>query len=150
MIVYKESRRFVDAAMALVMLNGLEQYYPDFQYWFVNRVMPGVMLGEDTLIVAHDGPRVIGVAVEKRGPDETKLRCVRVEPAYQKRGTGIHLVERMLRALDCDKPLCTVSEEMLHQFSRPFINHFSFDLCEVSKGMYRPGKLEYVFNSPRQ
>jgi hypothetical protein len=54
----------------------------------------------------------------------------------------------MLRALDCDKPLATVSEEMLHQFSRPFINHFGFELTEVDKGRYRAGKLEYVFNAP--
>jgi hypothetical protein len=52
----------------------------------------------------------------------------------------------MLRELNDDKPHCTVSEEMLHLYSRAFINHYRFDLGRVDKGAYRPNKLEYVFN----
>jgi len=148
MISYQQSTSLTDAVRAYGMLRGLENFYPDFSYWYCNSVMPGVMVGTDVLILAKEHERVIGVALGKRTAEETKLRCVRVEPECQKRGAGIHLVERMLRALDCDKPLCTVSEEMLHQFSRPFINHFNFELTEVDKGRYRAGKLEYVFNAP--
>ena len=86
------------------------------------------------------------MALGKHADDEIKLRCVRVLPEYQNRGTGLHLVDRMLTLLDCDKPHCTVAEEMFHSYSRAFINHFRFNLDEVTKGMYRPGKLEYIFN----
>ena len=132
--------------MAGSLLGGLDRYYPDFGHWYTNICMPGVLVGSDLLLVARDRHQVVGVALAKKG-EETKLRCVRVLPAYQSRGVGIHLVERSLRALDCDRPHCTVAEEMFHQYSRPFINHFGFDLSEVAKGRYRPGKLEYIFNA---
>lgn len=146
MIEYASSARLTDLAMTRNLLRDLDVYYPDFGYWYTNKCMPGIMTGPDKLIVAKDAGQVIGVALGKLGEDETKLRCVRVLPEYSNKGVGIRLIEKMLRTLNDDKPHCTVAEEMLHQFSRPFINLFQFDLTQVEKGMYRDGKLEYVFN----
>lgn len=147
MIHYEQGKTLTDALVAFQLLDGMDNLYPDFSYWFTNRVMPGVVVGSDILMLAKDRHQVIGVGLGKRNRHETKLRCIRVIPEYQNRSVGIHLVERMLRALDSDRPGCTVAEEMLHQFSRPFINHFDFELTRVEKGLYRPGKLEYVFNT---
>lgn len=144
-IQYVRSSRLADAMLAKVTLNGLDAYYPGFEYWYVNKCLPGVIAGKDLMVVAKDKDRVVGLALGKAG-EETKLRCIRVLPEYRNRGVGLTLIERTLRLLDDDKPLCTVSEEMLHQYARPFINLFDFDLSVVEKGMYRPGKLEYVFN----
>jgi GNAT superfamily N-acetyltransferase len=146
MISYQPSRQLADAMIARGVMDGLENYYPDFGHWYVNKCIPGIVLGKDTLLVARDKHQIVGVALGKRTVKETKLRCVRVLPSYQSRGVGIHLIERMLRQLDCDKPHCTVAEEMLHQYSRAFVNHFDFNLSSVDKGRYRSGKLEYVFN----
>lgn len=154
MIEYQRCSKLVEASAAYQLLTSLENLYPDFGYWYQNKVMPGVLVGRDILMLAREHGQVVGVALGKRNAHETKLRCVRVIPQYQNRSVGIHLVERMLRTLDSDRPSCTVAEEMFHQFSRPFINHFNFNLTRVEKGMYRPGKLEYVFNEahvrPRQ
>ena len=147
MITYETSNKLCDLLMSLKMLEQLENYYPGFQYWFINKALPGVLVGDDLLVVARHKAAIIGVALGKKSEDENKLRCVRVAPEYQKRGIGLRLVEKTLTEMDCDKPLCTVSEEMFHEFSRPFINLFDFDLSTVKKGLYRPGKLEYVFNA---
>ncbi|MBC8737426.1 GNAT family N-acetyltransferase [Paraburkholderia sp. UCT31] len=147
MISYQRSNRLVDGVVAYNMLRNLGGLYPDFEYWFINKCLPGIMVGTDELILARDREHVIGVALGKKSEGETKLRCVRVAPGRENSGVGIHLVEHMLKALDCDRPMCTVAEEHLHQFSRPFINHFGFSLTQVEKGMYRRGKLEYVFNA---
>jgi hypothetical protein len=146
MIRYQQSNSLVDICLAGTMLKGMEHFYPDFNYWFTNKCMPGIIAGSDILLLAKEHEQVIGIALGKANKKETKLRCVRVIPEYQSKGTGIILIEKMLRNLDCDKPHCTVSEEMIHQFSRPFINLFNFDLTKVNKGMYRKGKLEYIFN----
>lgn len=148
MIHYEKSVRLTDVAMAKNMLEGLENYYPGFQYWFTNQCMPGILVGPDILIVAKDKGQVVGVALGKKRKQEVKLRCVRVLPSHQNRGTGLQLIDHMLRELDSDKPHCTVSEEMLHLYSRAFINHYKFDLARIDKGAYRKGKLEYVFNAP--
>lgn len=146
MITYSTSSRLTDIASAYNLLRSLNNYYPEFHFWFTNKVIPNILLDRDVLLIARDKGVVIGVAVGKRTATEVKLSCVRVHPSYQNRGIGIYLVEKMLRILNHDKPLCSVSQEMLHDFSRAFINLFKFDLTEVKKGLYRKGKLEYVFN----
>lgn len=150
MITYQESNNMVEAFIALNMLRHLNDYYPDFEFWFVNKVIPGMVTGKDIMIVAKEHEQIIGVSFVKKTEQEKKLRCVRVLPEYQNKGLGIHLIEKSLKVLDSDKPSCSVSEEMFHDFSRPFINLFNFDLSHVSKGTYRKNKLEYFFNTPAQ
>ena len=138
--------------MALNMLQGLNQYYPDFSFWFVNRVMPGVMTGNDILIVAKEHDQIIGVSIGKKHADEKKLRCVRIAPSHQKRNVWKPIIDATLRELDCDKPVCTVAQEMIDLYSRIFINHYGFNLTGVDRGTYRRGINEYCFNdaqSPR-
>lgn len=148
MLEFSQTRSLVDAFLAKDLLSSLDVHYPGFEHWYINKCMPGVLVGDDVMIVAKDQGKLVGVALGKKREDETKLRCVRVLPQYQNRGAGLHLIDRMLKALDCDKPHCTVSEELLHQYSRAFVNRYHFDLTEVVKGLYRKQKLEYVFNAP--
>lgn len=145
---YQRTNRLADLMVAKGLLESLEAYYPDFSHWYVNRCMPGVLVGTDLMFVAKDKQHLVGLALAKRTKDEVKLRCVRVLPEYQDRGVGLHLIDKTLRALNEDKPHCTVAEEMLHLYSRAFVNRYHFNLSDVDKGLYRKGKLEYVFNKP--
>lgn len=149
MIHYRTTNSLTEAFIAKQKLLDLQYLYPDFNYWFSNKCLPGIVIGSDKMIIAKHDEQIIGLAIGKVSDNEKKLRCVRVRPDYQQRGVGIHLVDKMLREIDCDKPIATVSEEMLHDFARPFVNHFNFDLTSVNKGMYRRGKLEYIFNEDR-
>lgn len=142
----EQSNHFVQAFQVLPMLRSLDELYPGFESWYINTVVPGVVLGNDTLLVAKDGQRVVGVALGKRAADETKLRCVRVLPSHQNTGIGLRLIDRMLEVLECEKPHCSVAEEMLHTYSRAFVHRYGFELSGVDKGAYRRGKLEYRFN----
>jgi hypothetical protein len=77
---------------------------------------------------------------------EQKLRALRIIPKYQNKGYGLHLIDHSLKILNCDKPLASVSEDMLNYFSRIFINRYDFNMTYVHKGLYLPNKLEYQFN----
>ena len=143
---FEKSRSFVEAFMALPLLRSLNELYPGFETWYINQVVPGVVLGKDVLMLAKDGHQVVGIALGKKSAKETKLRCVRVLPEHQQSGVGIRLIDHMLEALECEKPSCTVAEELFHTYSRPFVNRYGFALSSVDKGRYRPGKLEYAFN----
>lgn len=133
----------VEALLALPFLQSIDQYYPDMEHWFVNTVLPGLHLGGSVLLLARDHSRIVGMALGKAG-EEKKLRCVRTTGEYN--GLGLRLIEQMFEKLESTKPHCTVSEELLGQYSRLFTNRYGFDLCHVSKGEYRRGKLEYHFN----
>jgi len=58
----------VQAFQVLPMLRSLDALYPDFSHWYVNTVVPGVVLGQDALLLAKDGDQVVGVALGKRTP----------------------------------------------------------------------------------
>lgn len=134
------------AGQVLPFLADLDCYYPNFSEWYANKVLPGLAQGTDALLLAWSGDQLAGVALGKRGADETKLRCVRVAPAWQNSGIGLRLIERMFVELECERPHVTVAEELLHTYSRAFVQRYGFQLSAVDKGRYRPRKLEYAFN----
>lgn len=139
------TKSFVEAFSVLPMLKSLDEFYPDLSYWYVNTVVPGLVLGKDVLLLAKEAGRTVGIALGKNG-EEKKLRCVRVIPEFQNTGCGLKLIERMFDELETETPHCTVAEEMLGLYSRAFVNRYGFRLNSVDKGRYRPAKLEYAFN----
>ena len=158
MITYRATTRLTDAWIGLSLLGGLDRFYPDFESWYVNRAIPGIVNGDDVMIVAEDGHCMIGMALAKRGPGdsalnrdavgEKKVRCVRVAPTYANRGIAVHLMDRILKAIDCDRPLVTVPEELVLDWSRILVNRFAFRLDRIERGLYRPKRQEFLFNVP--
>lgn len=134
------------AFQVLPFIKTLDEFYPDIEHWYINKVIPGLFTGNDKLLIARDGIHIAGVALGKSEDNETKLRCIRVHPDYQKSGLGIKLIDGMLEQLEDDRPVVSVSEEMFHLYSRIFVNRYGFKLNDVTKGQYRPRKLEYFFN----
>lgn len=145
-IILQTETSMTAAFQVLPFIITLDQFYPDVSYWYINQVVPGLMTGNDKLLIARDGNHIAGVALGKSTSEETKLRCIRVHPDYQGNGLGIKLIDEMLDQLEHDHPKVTVSEELIHSYSRIFVNRYNFKLSHVSKGQYRPAKLEYMFN----
>lgn len=145
MISYRVSKSLFDCYRAFELTEGLDLYYPEIRDWFWNKVVPSTLTGTSSIILAEHDDQIVGVSMVKAG-DEPKIRCLRVLPAYEGRGVGIHLIDKSLRLLDVDKPMITVPEEKINELSRIMVNRFSFDLRHVDRGLYRPGKLEYQFN----
>jgi ribosomal protein S18 acetylase RimI-like enzyme len=146
MIEITKTKNVVEILQALVFLENLKQYYPKFQSWYINSAMPGIVQGNDFLLQAKQEGQLIGIALGKRSRKESKLRCVRIHPDYQNNGLGVRLIDKAIDVLQCEQPHCTVAQEIVHDYSRLFVNRYGFKLEAVEKGLYRPGKLEYVFN----
>lgn len=145
-MIIDRTDNLVDIESSFQLLKGLDNLYPDFNKWYFNNYSKRPLDHQDIVIVAKDQSRVVGVVLAKKTLSETKLRCIRVAPAMSNSGLGLKLIEKSFEHLECEKPHCTVAEEMLHQYSRAFINRYGFELGKVDKGLYRPGKLEYLFN----
>lgn len=56
------------------------------------------------------------------------------------------MIDQSLKELNNDKPVVSVAEEMINDFSRIFVNRYDFDMTYVYKNLYRKNKLEYEFN----
>lgn len=140
---------FTGAFSVLPFIKSLDQFYPEIEHWYINKVIPGIMLGDDKLVIARKNNQIAGISLGKVDGSETKLRCIRVHPDFQQSGLGIKLIDKMLDLIEDDKPGVTVSEEMFHLYSRMFMKRYGFKLSDVTKGQYRPRKLEYLYNNVR-
>ena len=148
LVTLRASRSPADAARAFAVVRDLSASYPGFARWYAEKVLPDLASGAGTMTLAEQDGEVVGLALGKRTPSETKLRCIRVVPRLRGRGLGPRLIDGALAQLGCDRPLCTVPEEMLHEYATTFVNRYGFSLTEVARGMYRESRLEYVFNGP--
>ena len=136
----------VDALLALPFISSIEQYYPQLKEWYVNTIVSDLDSSNNVIIALKDHDNIIGLGLAKKGI-EKKIRCVRVRSDYAGNGIGIQLIDALINEIECEKPLCTVAEELFHDYSRIFVNRYGFSLDTVVKGAYRPSKLEYYFNS---
>jgi len=130
---------------AFTLLKPLSELYPNFSDWYFDNVIPGVINGNDEVILLEKNYEIAGISIIKNS-DEKKLRCVRISEKYQKSGSGLYLIDESLKRLNTDKPIVSVAEEMINEYSRIFINRYDFNMSHVYKNLYRRGKLEYEFN----
>lgn len=146
-MTFRTSNSIADLYSAYNILESLTNYYPNFKDWYWNKVVPGILTGEDKIIIAEKRNDLVGISLIKDNfNSEKKLRAVRILPKYQNKGVGLYLIDKSLEMLNCDKPMVSVSEELFHDYSRMFVERYNFELSHVYKGMYRKGKLEYTFN----
>ena len=127
----------------------LSPQYPGIDHWFHDKVMIGELKGTRRIFAMELGGRLAAVTIAKNEDGERKLCCVRVRPDLEGRGFGIRLMERAMDWMGTDRPLATVSEEKLPQFERIF-ERYGFQNTGAETGIYRPGKIEYIFNGTLQ
>ena len=151
---YKFANSLGDFINTQKLLSNLELDYPSFNSWFWNKVIPN--LNESSLfdigtkiILLENKQELVGVSIIKRSINENKLCALRVIDKHQSKGLGIRLLDKSLKELNCDKPLCSVSQTMVNDYSRIFINRYNFDLTYVYKDLYKKQKLEYEVNGSK-
>jgi hypothetical protein len=148
-MTFKNAETILELSQAYRILTNLEDSYPEFQNWYWNKVVPGVSLNNDKVILGFNKNNIVGISIIKDG-NEKKLRALRIDEKYHKKGYGLYLLDESLKQLNCDKPLTSVSETMINDYSRIFINRYDFDLTYVHKGLYMKNKLEYQFNGEKK
>lgn len=144
-MIFRNPTSLIELTQVFEIIRPISNFYPNFNDWYFDKVIPGVILGQDKVIIAEQKNRLVGVSIIKDGP-EKKLRALRISDEFQGKGYGLYLIDESLKQLNFDKPTVTVAEEMLHNYSRLFIERYDFSLDRVHKGIYRKGKLEYSFN----
>lgn len=123
----------------------LRENYPSFDSWLQQKVLPGITLGERTVLLEMREGRLIGLAILKHSRTESKLCTLRVRPEFECRGLGVRLFESAFEILETTRPLLSVSDLSLPKFSRLF-DHFGF-ACEAAyQGLYTPRITEFAFN----
>jgi len=144
-MIYRNPSSITDLYQAFNILLHISELYPGFNEWYWDKVVPGIINGQDKMIIAENRGELVGISIIKKG-EEDKLRALRITEKYQKKGYGLYLIDQSLKELDNPRPVVSVAEEMINQYSRIFINRYGFDISHVYNSLYRKGKLEYEFN----
>ena len=147
-IEFINGNSIIELHQAFKQIENLSNSYPGFYDWYWNKVTPGINSGTNELIMGLFKNELVGISIIKKG-EEKKLCALRVNDKFKNRGYGLHMLDESLKRLGIDKPLCSVSEDMINDYSRIFVNRYDFDLSHVYKGLYRKGKLEYEFNGDK-
>lgn len=129
----------------LTHVHDLRDFYPNFDAWLTDHVLPGLSGGDRAILVEHRNGVLAGLAILKDDELEKKLCCLRVLPGFQDTGLGYRMFEKAFDQLETRSPLLSVAEERLPAFRRLF-DHFGFELAETHQGLYREGRMEFAFN----
>ena len=147
---FRNASNLLELKASYQILTKLEEAYPDFYDWYWNKVVLGILTKQDQLILAYIKNELVGISILKNNPNEKKLRALRITEKFQSKGYGLYLIDESLKRLETDKPLCSVSNKMIDDYSRIFINRYKFDLTYVYKNLYTKDSLEYEFNGQRE
>lgn len=127
------------------VLAHLRHFYPDFEAWFWQKVVPGLADGTRKLCVETRGQAIVGVSIAKLNADERKLCTLWVAESARGTGLGERLLRDACKWLGTDTPYATVPaermDEVVQLFGKP-----GFQKSEAGEGLYRPGKKEFTFN----
>lgn len=118
-MVFKNATTIIELHSMFQLVKNLNNQYPNFYDWYWNKVVPNVLLNNDEVIMAFKKNEIVGLSIIKK--EIPKLSAVRILEQYKNKGYGLDLIDESLKRLNVDKPLCSVSEEMIHDYSRLFI-----------------------------
>lgn len=126
-------------------LGDLRLFYPEFNSWVSNIVIPGIIAGERSIILEYRQGDLAGLAILKDSFAEKKLCCLQVMPKFQGSGIGLSLFEKSFELLNTESPLLSISEEQRSNFAKIF-KYYGFEFSETYHQYYRPLKNELSFN----
>lgn len=127
-------------------LELLEDEYPNFKEWYFNNIFINNKLLQDrSLILKVYKNEICAVSIIKHSED--KICTFRVTEKFHGLSIGTKLMEDSIRIIGNNRPLITVSEDRLNQFT-PILKKFDFKLYATYSNYYKLNKTEFSFNKP--
>lgn len=128
-------------------LELLIDEYPDFKFWYFDKVTSETKFGNRTIIVKQQNLEIAAIAILKNDSSEKKISTFRVIEKYQNLGIGTILMEESMHILKTIHPKITVSELRIEQFNK-ILRKFDFRLDSLNQDYYKQGVAEFSFNGP--
>lgn len=145
--VFTENPEYLNYTLALLRedIVFLRGSYPNFDSWLLDKVIPGIMNGERTIIIEVRADETAGFMILKHTHLEKKLCTLRVRPQYESRGMGVRLFDTAFEILKTDRPLLSVSEKAKPKFENLF-KYFGFSQEAAYEDRYLPQVRELSYN----
>lgn len=142
-----ENKKFAKLiAEGYMMTDWICKDYPLHCEHYFTKYVPGIYDGEREIIACYVGDKIAGIAVLKKDATERKVSTLCVKEEYRKLGIATKLLERSFTWLGTTKPLVTIADYKLNQFSG-IIQKYGWEQTQVlENGFYNDHSKEYVFN----
>lgn len=133
-------------AESYIITDWIRKDYPTYCNYFYSKCVPGIFDGEREVISCYVDGKIAATAFLKKNITERKICTFYVEPDYRKQGIGTALIEKCFEWLGTTKPLITIADYKLDQFTG-IINKYGWTENQVLKsGYYNNHSREHVFN----
>jgi len=127
-------------------MDDISEEYRNFFLWYWKKVVPDILNGTREIFIATINKKIVGVAILKRKKDEKKICSIFVIKEQRNKGIATALLEKSFDYLKTNKPLISISENKLQQFSS-IIKKYNWKQEQVlEKGYYNKTSREIVFN----
>lgn len=131
--------------MVHFFLQSLTKDYPNFDRWWMQKVVPDLIVGNRTIIIVHSHIEICGISVLKHDGLEKKICCLKVHENLTRHGVGRYLFEKSFEILNTERPLLTISEINYPQFSRLF-SRYGMTVVDQQYGLYQNGMVELIIS----
>ncbi len=133
-------------AESYMITDWICEDYPLHCEHFYCKYVPGIYDGEREIISAYVGGKIAATTFLKKDKEEKKICTLYVKPDYQKQGIATKIVEKSFEWLGTTKPLITIADYKLDQFSS-IIKKYGWEETQVlEEGYYNDRSREHVFN----
>lgn len=126
--------------------DWISEDYPDHCRHFYTKYVPGIFTGERNIIAVYSIRGIAGTVILKKDEEECKISTLYVLEAYRGQHLSTNLLERSFEWLGTEKPLITIADYKLSQFTG-IINRYGWQETDIlSAGFYNTHSREHVFN----
>lgn len=120
--------------------------YPQYFNWYWKKTVPAIFKGTRDILMATVNEKVAGVIFLKKERGEKKICTLFVLEEYRRQGIATALLEEAFKYLGTTKPLASIADYKLDQFSS-IINKYNWKKTQIlSDSYYNNTSREIVFN----
>ena len=124
------NKNFSKAVNEIYLLTDYNKsQYPDYYKWYFSKSIPRVLNGTGDIIFYLDGLEIVGISILKNST-EKKLCTFMINSEYRKKGSSKLLLEDSFEYLKTDKPVITIPEFRLDEFSS-IINAYKWEKSSI-------------------
>ena len=119
--------------------------YPEYYKWYYQKNIPRIIAGNGEAIFYLDCYKIVGLSMLKKTENESKICTLLINEEYRKKGYSSLILEDSFKFLGTEKPLITIPENRLDEFSN-IIDTYGWVASETTDKYYSP---EVIFNNPK-
>lgn len=126
--------------------SSISKDYRNYHKWYWQKVVPGLVNKTREILIAWTNAGPAGVAILKSENGERKICTLMIFEAFRSQNIATVLLTESFKYLGTTKPLITIPDYKLQQFSA-IVQKYSWEQTQVlDKGYYNDTSKELVFN----